>query len=136
MAETLSLSPGRWTAIPQTNLVILWLGTDGVAISRIGGVWNLARLAVPGRVVAWVTFADRPDVAPWPIVPLASRATYRSRAATDSMPADTAIAELAREQWVRPVRSTEELTEPGLSDSKRELDEFLVDLYVSRRGTS
>jgi hypothetical protein len=135
MAETLSLSPGRWTAIPQTNLLILWLGTDVVTISRIGDAWSLARLVVPGRVLAWVAFAHRPDLAPWPIVPLASRTTYQSTAA-DRVSPDTTIAELARQQQVRPIRSAGELMEPGLFGSDRELDEFFVDLYAGRQGTS
>lgn len=42
--------------------------------------------------------------------------------------------ELARRQGVRPLKSAAELGQPGVFDSDEELDEFLVDLYASRRA--
>jgi len=41
--------------------------------------------------------------------------------------------ELARRQGIRPVESIDELARPRTFESDEELDEFLVDLYVSRR---
>ncbi|HET8659523.1 MAG TPA: hypothetical protein VFM55_11055 [Micromonosporaceae bacterium] len=46
------------------------------------------------------------------------------------MPAE----ELARRQGVRPIVSVDELARPHLFESDDELDEFLVDLYESRRA--
>lgn len=43
-------------------------------------------------------------------------------------------AELARRQGVRPLRSADDLAEPGMFDSDEELDEFLADLYATRRA--
>jgi hypothetical protein len=43
-------------------------------------------------------------------------------------------AELARRQGVRPLSSAADLTQPGMFDSDEELDEFLADLYASRRA--
>lgn len=43
-------------------------------------------------------------------------------------------AELARRQGVRPLRSADDLIQPGMFDSDEELDEFLADLYASRRA--
>jgi hypothetical protein len=42
--------------------------------------------------------------------------------------------ELARRQGVRPIASVDELARPGLFESDEELDEFLDDLYASRRA--
>jgi hypothetical protein len=42
-------------------------------------------------------------------------------------------AELARMQSVRPIESVDELVRPGIFESDEELDEFLSDLYASRR---
>ena len=44
------------------------------------------------------------------------------------------VEELARRQGVRPVESADELTRPGLFESDEELEEFLADLYASRRA--
>jgi hypothetical protein len=44
------------------------------------------------------------------------------------------VAELARRQGVRPVTSVEDLSRPELFESDDELDEFLTDLYASRRA--
>jgi hypothetical protein len=41
---------------------------------------------------------------------------------------------LARRQGVRPVASVDDLTRPGLFESDDEPDEFLADLYASRRA--
>jgi hypothetical protein len=46
------------------------------------------------------------------------------------VPAD----ELARRQGVQPIASVDELARPDLFESDEELDEFLVDLYTSRRA--
>ncbi|MGC4804643.1 hypothetical protein [Micromonospora sp. DT233] len=43
-------------------------------------------------------------------------------------------AELARRQGVRPVASIDDLARPDLFESDDELDDFLVDLYASRRA--
>ena len=49
--------------------------------------------------------------------------------------ADEASAEeLARRQGVRPVASVEDMARPGLFHSDQEWDEFLADLYASRRA--
>jgi hypothetical protein len=44
------------------------------------------------------------------------------------------VEELARRQGVRPVTSVEDMARPGLFDSDRDWDEFLADLYASRRA--
>ncbi len=46
------------------------------------------------------------------------------------MPAE----ELARRQGVRPIKSVDDLARPDLFESDEELDEFLADLYASRRA--
>jgi hypothetical protein len=43
-------------------------------------------------------------------------------------------AELARRQGVRPVVSLDDLARPDLFESDQELDEFLTDVYASRRA--
>ena len=43
-------------------------------------------------------------------------------------------AELARRQGVRPVVSLEDLARPDLFESDEELDDFLTDIYASRRA--
>jgi hypothetical protein len=42
--------------------------------------------------------------------------------------------EQLRRQGVRPIASTDELAIPGAWGSDEELDEFLADLYASRRA--
>jgi hypothetical protein len=42
--------------------------------------------------------------------------------------------ELARRQGIRPISSVEEMYRPGTFESDEELDEFLADLYASRRA--
>lgn len=44
------------------------------------------------------------------------------------------VAELARRQGVAPIESVDELARPELFESDDELDEFLADLYASRRA--
>ncbi len=39
-----------------------------------------------------------------------------------------------RRQGVQPVASVDDMVRPGLFDSDQELDEFLADLYASRRA--
>jgi hypothetical protein len=41
--------------------------------------------------------------------------------------------ELARRQGVKPVESVDAMARPELFESDEELDEFLTDLYASRR---
>jgi hypothetical protein len=43
-------------------------------------------------------------------------------------------AELARRQGVRPVDSLDDLARPELFESDKELDDFLTDVYASRRA--
>ncbi|MFB9238726.1 hypothetical protein ACFFWC_24900 [Plantactinospora siamensis] len=42
--------------------------------------------------------------------------------------------ELARRQGIRPVVSVDDLARPTLFESDDELDDFLADLYASRRA--
>ncbi len=50
-------------------------------------------------------------------------------------PADEVpVEELARRQGVRPVESVDDMARPGLFDSDEEWQEFLADLYASRRS--
>jgi len=49
---------------------------------------------------------------------------------SDHVPVD----ELARRQGVAPLSSADDLIEPGLFESDQELEEFLADLYASRRA--
>jgi hypothetical protein len=44
------------------------------------------------------------------------------------------VQELARQQGVGPIASVDELARPGTFESDDELDEFLADLYESRRA--
>ena len=50
--------------------------------------------------------------------------------AADEVP----VEELARSQGVRPVESVDDMARPGLFDSDEEWEEFLADLYASRRS--
>ena len=43
-------------------------------------------------------------------------------------------AEQARRQGVKPLASADELAVPGLFEDDEEYDEFLADLYASRRA--
>ena len=42
--------------------------------------------------------------------------------------------ELARRQGIKPVARVEDMSRPGTFESDEELDEFLADLYASRRA--
>lgn len=42
--------------------------------------------------------------------------------------------ELARQHGVRPVESVDEMARPDLFDSDEDWEEFLADLYASRRS--
>ncbi|MGD0934840.1 MAG: hypothetical protein ABR922_09745 [Streptosporangiaceae bacterium] len=44
------------------------------------------------------------------------------------------VEELARRQGVRPVESVDNVARPGLFESDEEWQEFLADLYASRRS--
>jgi hypothetical protein len=44
------------------------------------------------------------------------------------------VEELARRQGVQPVTSVDDMARPGLFGSDQEWDEFLADLYASRRS--
>ena len=50
--------------------------------------------------------------------------------ATSHVPAEEQI----RQQGVQPITSVDELAFPGAWESDEELDEFLADLYASRRA--
>ena len=52
------------------------------------------------------------------------------------LPADdhVAVEELARRQGVGPIISVDELARPATFESDDELDEFMADLYESRRA--
>jgi hypothetical protein len=54
----------------------------------------------------------------------------------DHWPADddVPVEELARRQGVRPIVSLGELAQPELWESEQEFDDFLRDLYASRRS--
>lgn len=52
------------------------------------------------------------------------------RPSAEHVPAE----ELARRQGVKPIASVDELARPGLFESDEEYDEFLADLYASRRA--
>jgi hypothetical protein len=42
--------------------------------------------------------------------------------------------ELARRNGLQPIESVDELARPGLFESDEDLDEFLADVYASRRA--
>ncbi len=44
------------------------------------------------------------------------------------------VEELVRRKGLKPIRSVDELARPGTFESDEELDEFLADLYASRRA--
>jgi len=46
----------------------------------------------------------------------------------------SSVAELARRQGVGPITSVDELARPDTFESDDELDDFLTDLYESRRA--
>jgi hypothetical protein len=65
--------------VPGTNVAVWWQATHKVTVQRRGSLWDLSPLVRPGQVRAWAKLADRPQLGPWPITPLPSRTTYRSR---------------------------------------------------------
>lgn len=89
-----TLWPHRWTPLPGTRVVVRWDGEREVAVARTDGFWDLAPLAVRGRVLAWARLADRPELGVWPVVAIASRSTYRSGTHTDRYPPTVATASL------------------------------------------
>jgi hypothetical protein len=44
------------------------------------------------------------------------------------------VEELARRQGIGPITSVDDMARPGLFDSDQDWDEFLADLYASRRS--
>ncbi len=44
------------------------------------------------------------------------------------------VEELARQQGIHPLSSADDLIQSGMFESEDELDEFLADLYASRRA--
>jgi hypothetical protein len=55
--------------------------------------------------------------------------------ASEQSPADeVSTEELARQQGVWPVESVDEMARPDLFDSDDDWEEFLADLYASRRS--
>jgi hypothetical protein len=59
-------------------VLVWWDGDQAVTVRRVGEFWNLAPLAVPGRVLAWVRLAGHPELGDWPVVAIASGAIYHS----------------------------------------------------------
>jgi hypothetical protein len=55
----------------------------------------------------------------------------------DNWPSDDFVPteELARLQGVKPITSVDELAQPDLWESDEEYEEFLADLYASRRAS-
>lgn len=47
---------------------------------------------------------------------------------------DAPVEELARRQGVEPVQSVDDMARPDLFESDEEWEEFLADLYASRRS--
>jgi hypothetical protein len=68
----------------------------------------------------------------WEVVSMSSEHSESVPAppATDEVP----VEELARRQGVGPVESVDDMARPGLFDSDEEWEEFLADLYASRRS--
>lgn len=47
---------------------------------------------------------------------------------------DLSVDELARQQGVEPITSLDDLAQPDFFESDEEYEEFLTDLYASRRS--
>jgi hypothetical protein len=60
------------------------------------------------------------------------RRQHAGRAAQS--PGQPSVAELARRQGVPPISSAADLEQAGVFESDEELEEFLTDLYASRRS--
>jgi len=65
---------------------------------------------------------------------LASDAEYAAIGRPEGAP-HVPAEEQVRRQGVRPITSVDELAMPGVWESDEELDEFLADLYASRRAS-
>lgn len=65
------------------------------------------------------------------VIPVSSRTEESEHWPLDE---DVPIEELARRQGVRPIASLAELAQPGLRESEQEYEDFLTDLYASRRS--
>jgi hypothetical protein len=76
--QMVRLVPSRWTPLPGTGVVVRWDGEREVMVRRAGEFWNLAPLALPGRVLAWVRLTGHPELGVWPVVAIASGVLYRS----------------------------------------------------------
>jgi hypothetical protein len=74
----LRLRPGVPVRVPGTNCELQWDGDQAVAVYRRGGFWDLSPLTRPGLALLKERLAERPHLGWWPIMPLASRNTYRS----------------------------------------------------------
>lgn len=59
---------------------------------------------------------------------------YSEPATTSLAAGEVPVEELARRQGVQPVTSVEDMARPGLFDSDQDWDQFLADLYASRRS--
>jgi hypothetical protein len=59
---------------------------------------------------------------------------YSEPATTSLAAGEVPVEELARRQGVQPVASVEDMARPGLFDSDQDWDQFLADLYASRRS--
>jgi len=95
-----------------------------------GAGFHLGEVRLPGASPG-ATIETVGDWGPGVVSSSAERAP-EWRPAPGHVPAE----ELARRQGVRPIVSVDELARPDLFESDEELDEFLVDLYASRRDGS
>lgn len=96
------------------NHAFLCVAAEGDA-AAVGGE-TMGERAATGEEVA-MTSCNAERLPDWP-------------ATDDHVP----VEELARQQGVRPLASADDLIQPGMFESKEELDEFLADLYASRRA--
>lgn len=81
--QTVRLMPGRWMPLPGTAVVVRWDGEQEITVARVGGFWDLAPLALPGRVMAWARLAERPELGVWPVVVIGPGTIYHSQSRTD-----------------------------------------------------
>lgn len=117
----MTLPAGRWTLLPATNVMVRWDGDHEIAVYQHGGIWDLPPLtARRGVVWGWLALANHPELGPWPIMPLTAsrRNLYHAETAAPAEPVHV--------QNVPPVRSPDDLIQPGMFDSDAELDEFLI----------
>ena len=84
--------------------------------------------------------AFQPDavvvVREWTVSEVVIMSSEHSEPATAPLAADepVPVEELARRKGVRPVRSVDDMARPELFESDEEWQEFLADLYASRRS--